>query len=59
MDCTFVSNVILFGGIAFGAFTGYTTELILTARGYNPKNHLAEWRAKWRSRKAKATPLTA
>ena len=59
MDCTLASNVILFGGIALGAFAGYATENLLTAKGYKPTNYLAKWRAKWQSRKAKATPLTA
>lgn len=59
MDCTLASNVIVFGGVAFGALVGYTTEYILTAKGYKPTNYLAKWRAKWQSRKAKATPLTA
>lgn len=59
MDCTFASNLIDFGGVAFGALVGYTTEYILTAKSYKPTNYLTKWRAKWQSRKAKATPPTA
>lgn len=54
MNCALASNVIVFGGISFGAFVGYTTENILTAKGYKPTKYLA----KWQSRKVKATPLT-
>lgn len=58
MDCTLASNVIVFGGVAFGALVGYATEHILTARGYKPTDYLAKWRVKWRSREAKAAPLS-
>ena len=56
MDCTLASSLILFGGVAFGALAGFTTESILTARGYKPKNNLAIWRAKWQSRKFTTVP---
>ena len=58
MDCTLASSIILFGGVAFGALAGFTTEYILTARGYKPTNHFAKWRAKWENRKVETVPQT-
>ncbi len=56
MDCTLVSSLILFSGITFGAFVGFVTESVLTARGYKPINYLAIWCARRQS--WKATPVS-
>ncbi len=60
MDCTLASSIILFGGVAFGALVGFTTEHILVSRGlYKPTNHFAIWQAKRRGRRAMTLPQTA
>ncbi len=60
MDCTLASSIILFGGVAFGALVGFTTEHLLVSRGlYKPTNHFAIWQVKRQSRRAIALSQTA